>query len=125
MSLTSLISCKTNSDTRTPEKFGEKVFNAIKSRDFETYKNFFVNKEDYYILVEKSTWDEEKKKSLLRDANDNLKSILNKIKPSFDKIIEDGENAGITWKETKFRNVEYEIRKDKNVELKGSIRNLV
>lgn len=109
------LSSYTTQNFESPEQFAEKVFASIKAKNIENYKQLFIQKAEYEAAIDKSYLPDIKKEKEKAAIEDQLKTLLIDLKPSYDKIVQQGEDLGITWSEASFKDAEYDLFKKDNI----------
>jgi len=91
-----------------PEDLGRNVLNSFKKQDVEAGLSYILNEEDYRDFYSNSTLDNGKKEELIKEytSPNKISELRKKFRKRFHKITEDGEKAGIVWKNVTFDYIE-------------------
>lgn len=105
----------------SPEAFGEAVYKALKSNNYDKMKPFLPTTEDIeylrnFEIKNDPAMKDSKKASLLAKLKKFQKSRIEKSKEGFDKIYEKIEEKGIVWKDAKFERAAFKRDKKKDLE---------
>jgi len=105
-----IISCSdADKDADKEEYFEISLVHAFRDRDFNKFQKFIITPDDMIagLATDSSASNSPNNKDLVEAYK---KTYLNQYKRIFDRIITQGEQLGITWKEVKFNNFLYMIK---------------
>ena len=83
------------------DSLADKLFNAFKAKDFNSYRKFLINTEDEEEFMQsffkKNHISPKRQKKYLEDRKLRVDSTEKEYRQDFDRLISKGEKLGIKW----------------------------
>lgn len=108
-------STSNNINLNREDDFSNAILMCFKDKDYSSFSNFVISKEEGLSLFSKSDFTKEEIIKYKSDFEENHKIILAKSHSDFNQIITNGEKDGLVWENIKYKSHKFHIKDEHNL----------